>query len=70
LLNEATAMTTMAQTSVVVTGGVEAHLDVHLAAAPDGIGGQPRVKDFPTTPAGYRRLLEGWQASALSCGSG
>jgi transposase len=62
LLNEATAMTTMAQTSVVVTGGVEVHLDVHVAAALDGIGGQLGVKAFPTTPAGYRRLLT-WLAS-------
>jgi transposase len=59
---KATAMTTMAQTAVVVTGGVDTHLDVHVAAAPDGIGGQLGVKSLPTTPAGYRCLLE-WLAS-------
>jgi transposase len=62
LLNEATAMTTMAQTDVVVTGGVEVHLDVHVAAAPDGIVGQLGVNSLSTTPTGYRCLLE-WLAS-------
>lgn len=35
---------------------------MHVAAALDGIGGQLGVKSFPTTPAGYRRLLA-WLAS-------
>jgi transposase len=55
-------MTTMAQTDVVVTGGVQVHLDVHVAAALDGIGGQLGVKSLSTTLAGYRRLLA-WLAS-------
>jgi transposase len=62
ITNEGTAMTTMAETDVVVTGGVDTHFDVYVAAALDGIGGQLGVKDFPTTPAGYRPLLE-WLAS-------
>ncbi len=53
--------TTMAETDVVVTGGVDTHLDTNMAAALDGVGGQLGVKEFPTTPAGYRELL-GWLA--------
>ncbi len=40
----------------VVTGGVDTHLDVHVAAALDGIGGLLGVESFPTTPAGYTAL--------------
>ena len=43
----------------VVTGGVDTHLDVHVAAALDHIGGLLGTSSFPTTPAGYRNLL-GW----------
>ena len=39
-----------------VTGGVDTHLDVHVAAALDGIGGLLGVESFPTTPAGYAAL--------------
>jgi transposase len=42
-----------------VTGGVDTHADVHVAAALDGIGGLLGTESFPTTPAGYARLL-GW----------
>jgi transposase len=42
-----------------VTGGVDTHFDVHVAAALDGIGGLLGVEEFPTTRAGYARLL-GW----------
>jgi len=41
-----------------VTGGVDTHLDVHVAAALDGIGGLLGVESFPTTAAGYQDLLE------------
>ena len=37
----------MAETSVVVTGGVDTHLDTNMAAALDGIGGQLGVREFP-----------------------
>jgi transposase len=40
-----------------ITGGVDTHLDVHVAAALDGIGGLLGTRSFPTTPAGYRQLL-------------
>ncbi len=39
-----------------VTGGVDTHLDVHVAAALDGIGGLLGVESFRTTPAGYAAL--------------
>jgi len=41
-----------------VTGGVDTHLDVHVAAALDHIGGLLGVESFPTTPTGYRSLVE------------
>ena len=44
-----------------VTGGVDTHLDVKVAAALDGIGGLLGVEQFTTTPAGNRQLL-GWLA--------
>jgi transposase len=47
----------MAETDVVVTGGVDTHRDTNMAAALDGVGGQLGVREFPTTPAGYRSLL-------------
>ena len=42
-----------------VTGGVDTHLDVHVAAALDGIGGLLGVESFPTTPTGHTALT-GW----------
>jgi transposase len=42
-----------------ITGGVDTHADVHVAAALDPIGGLLGVHEFPVTPAGYARLL-GW----------
>jgi transposase len=40
-----------------VTGGVDTHLDVHVAAALDPLGGLLGSEPFPTTPAGYAALL-------------
>jgi transposase len=40
-----------------ITGGVDTHLDVHVAAALDQIGGLLGTASFATTPAGYRQLL-------------
>jgi transposase len=42
-----------------VTGGVDTHLDVHVAAALNNVGGLLGVESFATTPDGYRMLL-GW----------
>ena len=45
-----------------ITGGVDTHADVHVAAALDPIGGLLGVREFPAATAGYARLL-GWLAS-------
>lgn len=52
----------------VVTGGVDTHLDTHVAAALDGIGGLLGVESFPTSPAGYEQLSE-WLWSFGTLGS-
>src|SRR5438132_7390290 len=39
-----------------VTGGVDTHADVHVAAAVDGNGGVLGVQSFATTPVGFRGL--------------
>jgi transposase len=44
-----------------ITGGVDTHADVHVAAALDSIGGLLGVQEFPATAAGYTSLL-GWLA--------
>ena len=50
-------MTTMTSTRRLVTGGVDTHRDLHVAAALDGLGGLLGTAPFPTTNAGYRALL-------------
>ena len=40
-----------------ITGGVDTHADVHVAAALDSVGGLLGVEEFPVSPAGYARLL-------------
>jgi transposase len=47
-------MTTIARR---ITGGVDTHLDVHVAAALDERGALLGVESFATTAAGYRKLL-------------
>ena len=47
-----------------VTGGVDTHLDVNVAAALDPLGGLLGVAEFPTTPAGHRSLASSWRALA------
>ena len=39
-----------------VVGGVDTHLDVHVAAALDERGGLLGTESFAASPAGYRRL--------------
>ena len=53
-----TIVETRAETRA-ITGGVDTHAEVHVAAALDPIGGLLGVEEFPATPAGYARLL-GW----------
>ena len=52
-------MTTMTPEPGTVTGGVDTHSDMHVAAALDHLGGVLGTAQFRTTPAGYRKLL-GW----------
>src|SRR3954447_13533965 len=41
-----------------ITGGVDTHLDSHVAAAVDANGGLLGVESFPTTTAGFADLYE------------
>jgi transposase len=50
---------TIVEDTRAITGGVDTHADMHVAAALDPIGGLLGVQEFPVTPAGYTRLL-GW----------
>ncbi len=45
-----------------VTGGVDTHLEFHVAAALDPVGALLGTAPFPTTPGGYKALL-GWLES-------
>ena len=40
-----------------ITGGVDTHRDVHVAAALDPLGGLLGTESFSTDPAGYKALL-------------
>ena len=53
---------TIVESTRPVTGGVDTHLDVHVAAAVDANGGMLGVESFPTTPAGFAQLHE-WLSS-------
>jgi transposase len=50
-------MTTIVEDARAVTGGVDTHADLHVAAALDPIGGLLGVQEFPATAAGYASLL-------------
>jgi transposase len=50
-------MTTMVEDARVITGGVDTHADMHVAAALDSIGGLLGVQEFSATAAGYASLL-------------
>jgi transposase len=52
------ALMTMVETRA-VCGGVDTHLDAHVAAAVDGNGGLLGVESFPATGKGYVELF-GW----------
>jgi transposase len=51
-------MTSMATTAVLVTGGVDTHGHTHHIAVLDYMGRQLGDREFPTSPAGYRALLQ------------
>jgi hypothetical protein len=48
----------MATMAVFVTGGVDTHGHTHHAAVLNCIGRQLGDREFPTSPAGYRALLQ------------
>lgn len=56
------AVTILAGTSRAVVGGVDTHLDSHVAAAIDGLGGVLGVESFEATAAGEDKLV-GWLRS-------
>jgi len=55
-------MTTMTTTTPGVTGGVDTHGQTHHAAVLDHLGRPLGDREFPTTPSGYRALLD-WVGS-------
>ena len=57
---------TIVESTRPITGGVDTHLDVHVAAAVDANGGVLGVESFATTPAGYGELCSWLQGSARS----
>jgi transposase len=50
---------TIVEDARAITGGVDTHSEVHVAAALNPVGGLLGVREFPATAAGYRGLL-GW----------
>ena len=50
---------TIVEDACVITGGVDTHADMHVAAALNPLGGLLGVREFPATAAGYAGLL-GW----------
>src|SRR6202521_4810316 len=60
---------TIVETTRPVTGGVDTHADVHVAAAVDVNGGVLGVESFATTPSGYVALA-GWLAAFGAVGRG
>ena len=59
---------TIVEDRPVITGGVDTHADLHVAAALDPLGGLLGVQEFPATATGYAQLLDwlgGFGAVAL-----
>ena len=49
---------TIVEADRTIVGGVDTHLEAHVAAALDPIGGVLGVQSFVATPDGYKALLE------------
>ena len=49
---------TFVEERTAVTGGVDTHSEVHVAAALDPVGGLLGTREFPATAAGYAGLLD------------
>ena len=63
-------MTIMVDTQRALTGGVDTHADVHVAAVIDPQGGLLGVESFRTDLAGYKLLTDWMRASERSVWSG
>jgi transposase len=50
---------TIVEDARAITGGVDTHSEVHVAAALDSVGGLLGTREFPASAAGYAGLL-GW----------
>ena len=50
---------TIVEDRPVITGGVDTHSEIHVAAALDPLGGLLGTRQFPATAVGYAGLL-GW----------
>lgn len=48
---------TIVEEKTAVTGGVDTHSEVHVAAALDSLGALLGTREFPATAAGYADLL-------------
>ena len=53
-----------------VTGGVDTHADVHVAAVVDQAGRVPGTQEFPATTAGYRAALAWMRGHGELAGAG
>jgi transposase len=49
---------TIVEDRPVITGGVDTHAGLHVAAALDPLGGLLGVQEFPATATGYAQLLD------------
>lgn len=56
-ISERTAVTSMTDQCLEVTGGIDTHGETHHAAVVDRLGRHLADHEFPATGAGYRRLL-------------
>ena len=58
---------TIVEAARTVTGGVDTHLDVHVAAALDPIGALLGTERFDTDSAGYKALLSWLESFGPLC---
>ena len=49
---------TIVEDARAITGGVDTHSEVHVAAALDPVGGLLGTREFPASEAGYAGLLD------------
>jgi transposase len=49
---------TIVEDARAITGGVDTHSEVHVAAALDPVGGLLGTREFPASAAGYAGLLD------------